>query len=80
MELFYGKIGVNNILVPRGRIDIYQLWIQHYLVKTGWFIANFLEDNNLEVLQELVIKNDSRLLNCIESGISSILESTSKLC
>jgi len=69
MELFYGKIGANNIFVPRGRIDIYYLWIRYYLAKTGWFVSQFLEDNNLEVLQELVIKNDFRLTNCLEPAV-----------
>lgn len=76
MDLYYGKIGVNNIFKPKGRIDVYQLWIQSYLVKTGWFVSNFFEDNNIEVLGEMVIKNDPRLLSCVESGIGFMLEST----
>lgn len=79
-ELFYGKFGANSLLKPPSGIAQYQTWVDRYLIRTGYFVQHFLHDQNLEILNELHVKNDPKLIAFLSPEISELVRSVHSTC
>lgn len=69
MELFYGKFGSNNIFKPKGKIVNSQNWVNKYLFNTGDIIGQYISDANLEIFNEMILKNDPKLLTYLSEDV-----------